>query len=545
MFDYAAHGLIESATKLDLPGGGPHTIGAVLDRQLQREPHKLALVGRSARYSYAELDAQVAKTAAILFAHGIRRYDRIAACLPNDVDIVIALLACARLGAIWVGVNRPLAPPEKAFILQDSGASLYLTDAAGVVEIEPLRAQLPALRDVLCIDPGDAGAQWRAQLDTAAMESVPPLAVDPFEPAAIAYTSGTTGRPKGAVHSHHNVLLPGAIKAHEQYFGTDCVQGVMLPLTILNLMVLAPLVAFQYGSCCVCMDSLKPEEIARWVREERIGHFASVPTVIQDLLTSERVNPADLVTLGQPEIGGAGIAQSFQQLYAERFGCRMTVAYGMTEAPTIVTRTSADGQLHDDLCGTALEQVEIVIVDEDERVLPSGSVGQICVAPATRGRYAHVYTTMLGYWNRPEATAAALKHGRYHTGDIGYLDAQGQLFIKGRQNDLIIRGGANVYPVEVERVLGEHPAVAAVAVLGIPDARLGQRVAAVIEPGEAAAAIPAGELSQSLQAHCAAQLARYKVPEQFRFVDRLPRNAMNKIIKPQLSHLFLSSSEPG
>jgi long-chain acyl-CoA synthetase len=538
MFDYAAHGLIESATKRDLPGGGPHTVGAILERQLQRNPHKLALVGRSARYSYIELDAQVARAAAVFYAQGIRRYDRIAACLPNDVDIVIALLACARLGAIWVGVNRPLAAPEKAFILQDSGTSLYLTDAAGIAEIEPLRGQLPALGDVLCIETGVGRGQWRALLDASAPDSVPPIAVDPFEPAAIAYTSGTTGRPKGAVHSHHNILLPGAIKVREGYFGPDCVQGVMLPLTILNLMVLAPMVAFQDGSCCVCMDSVKPEDIARWVREEGVGHFASVPTVIQDLLTSERVDAADLATLGHPEIGGAGIAQAFQQLYAKRFGRRMTVAYGMTEAPTVVTRTADDSELLEDLCGTAVEQVEILIVDETDGVLPPGSIGQICVAPATSGPYAHVYTTMLGYWNRPEATAAALSNGKYHTGDIGYLDAQGQLFIRGRQNDLIIRGGANVYPVEVERVLGEHPAVAAVAVLGIADERLGQRVAAVIELSEAARAMPAGELLEALRTYCAAQLARYKVPEQFRFVDCLPRNAMNKIVKPQLLCLF-------
>ncbi len=132
MFDYAAHGLIESAVKRDLPGAGPQTIGGVLDRQLRLDPAKLALVGRSARYSYGQLDEQVARAAAVFHAQGIRQYDRIAACLPNDVDIIIALLACARLGAIWVGVNRPLAAPEKVFILQDSGASLYLTDTRAV-----------------------------------------------------------------------------------------------------------------------------------------------------------------------------------------------------------------------------------------------------------------------------------------------------------------------------------------------------------------------------------------------------------------------------
>ncbi len=145
MFDYAAHGLLESSVKLDLPGADAQTIGALLDRQLRLDPARLALVGRSARYSYGELDQQVARATAVFHAHGIRQYDRIAACLPNDVDIIIALLACARLGAIWVGVNRPLAAPEKVFILRDSGASLYLTDPQGFDEIEPQRQNLPAL----------------------------------------------------------------------------------------------------------------------------------------------------------------------------------------------------------------------------------------------------------------------------------------------------------------------------------------------------------------------------------------------------------------
>lgn len=537
MFDYAGHGLLKSPVKRDLPGGGPQTIGAILDLPLQRAPGNLALVGRSARYSYAELDAQVSRAAAVFHALGIRQYDRIAACLPNDVDIIVAFLACARLGAIWVGVNRALAPPEKAFILGDSGACVYLTDAAGGADIADQRAHLPALANVVEVGGVGAGASdWHALLRDSAPGGRPAVAVDPFEPAAIAYTSGTTGRPKGAVHSHHNILLPGAIQVHKGTFGADCPQGVMLPLTILNLMVLAPMVAFQDGSCCVCMDSLRPEDIARWVREEKVGHFATVPTVIQDLLTSPLVEPADLATLRRPDVGGAGIAQECQRLYSERFGRRMTVAYGMTEAPTIVARTDADTEPQDDLCGRAVEQVVILIVDDRDQVLPQGEIGEICVKPAATGPYAHVYTTMLGYWNRPEATAAALNGGMYHTGDVGYLDPANQLFIRGRQNDLIIRGGSNVYPAEVERVLGAHPAVAAVAVLGIADERLGQRVGAVIELHAAGAGNDA--LVEELKAYCAAQLARYKVPEQIRFLEALPRNAMNKVVKPQLLRLF-------
>lgn len=531
MFDYAAHGLIESPRRLPLPGGGPQTIGAVLDRALAQHPDRPALVGSSARYSFAELDRQVNRAAQVLRDHGVGRYDRVAACLPNDVDIIVALLATARLGAIWVGINRPLAPREKVSVLEDCGACLYLTDAPGRDEITAHSDGLAHLDHVLCVEAGDDG--WRELLLAAGDPPPPAVEVDSFEPAAIAYTSGTTGRPKGAVHSHHNVLLPGAMRICEGEFGPDCTQGVMLPLTILNLVVLAPMTAFQGGNCCVCMDSLKPVDIARRVREERIGHFASVPTVIQDLLTSPDVNPADLATLGCPDIGGAGISKTFQQLYRERFGRRMTVAYGMTEAPTIVARTDPDEEPVDELCGRAVAQVDILVVDEDDRPLAAGEIGEICVRPALDGPYAGVYTTMLGYWNRPDATAGALANGLYHTGDVGLLDADGRLFIRGRQNDLIIRGGANVYPAEVERVLASHPAVADAAVLGIPDERLGERVVAVLEGVESEAVS-----EPELQDYCREHLARYKVPEVIRFVDALPRNAMNKVVKPKLLHFF-------
>ena len=538
MFDYAAHGLIESAIKRALPGDGPQTIGTILDRQLRRDPDRLALVGRSGRYSYAELDGQVAQAAAALHELGIRQFDRVAASLPNDVDIVIALLACARAGAIWVGVNRQLAAPEKAFVLENSGARIYLTDTVGCDEIASQRGNLSALEQVISVDAVSSSQNWHGLMRAAVPEQSILPAVDSFEPAAIAYTSGTTGIPKGAVHSHHNILLPGAIEVHKASYGAQCPQGVMLPLTILNLMVLAPMVAFQDGSCCVCMDSLKPEDIARWVRQERVGHFASVPTVIQDLLTSPLVSPEDLATLGRPDIGGAGIAEAFQQLYRERFGRPMIVAYGMTEAPTIVTRTDPDRAPEEDLCGRAVDQVEILVVDEQDRPIATKEVGEICVKPAADGPYVGVYTTMLGYWNRPEATAAALSSDMYHTGDVGYLDEHEQLYIRGRRNDLIIRGGSNVYPAEVERVICSHRAVADAAVLGVNDERLGQRVVAVLELAAAADAADEVAMVADIQSYCRDNIARYKVPEQIQFVDKLPRNAMNKIVKPQLLHFF-------
>jgi acyl-CoA synthetase (AMP-forming)/AMP-acid ligase II len=540
-FDYAAHGLIPSAHRLPLPGVAvphyfpPQHLGEILDHQLKKDGTRRALVGNSGSYSYAELDREVNKACAVYKQLGIQRYDRIAVCLPNDVDIIIAFLASARIGAIWVGVNRPLAGPEKAQLLQDSAAKIFLADPPYVKEIGKETSNCPALQKVIAVDRDNRNAsEWHQMLaKETGDKNIMATDIDPFEPVAIAYTSGTTGSPKGCVHSHHNVMLPGAIAVANKSYGPDCAQGVMLPLTILNLMVLAPVTAFQDGSCCVCIDGLKPEIIAEWIRKEKVGHFASVPTVIHDLLTSTTIAPADLKTLGTPDIGGASCPDTVQQLYKERFGRGIIMAYGMTEAPTIVSRTDPNKKPVNDLCGKAVEQIELVVVDANDRPLPQGETGEICVKPAETGRFARVYTTMLGYWNKPDATQKALSSGMFHTGDEGYFDANGDLFIRGRRNELIIRGGANVYPAEVERIMMQHPSVAIAAVLGIPDERLGQRVVAAIEQK------PGSRVDEKqIYEFCRERLARYKVPDTIKTVDALPRNAMNKIVKPKLVPLF-------
>ena len=501
------------------------TIGRVLDRRVSSTPDRLALVGRSGRFSYGELDRAANRAANALAALGVTRGERVAACLPNDVDIVIAFLGAMRLGTIWVGINKPLAAREKAYCLRDSGARALLAPADVIGSLAGERASLGELRHAVEVAPGTFAC--------CGDDARPALELDHHAPAAIAYTSGTTGFPKGAVHSHHNLLLPGAVAAASGTYGADVRQGVLLPLTILNLVVLGPLVAFQDGSALVCIDRIDPEGVADWVRRERVGHFAAVPTVLYDLLTHPSVGRDDLASLRRPEVGGAECPEEFRRLYRERFGGEVTIGYGMTEAPTAVTRSDGAAAPQPGLCGKAVPQVEIAILDEKDQPVPDGEVGEICVAPARSGPWAGVYTPMLGYWNQPEETAKALRGGVYHTGDLGFVDERGDLYIRGRRNELILRGGANVYPAEVERVLAEHPAVAASAVLGRPDARLGQRVVAAVQLAAGAEASP-----DELASFARERLARYKVPEQIALVAALPRNAMGKVVKRELEALF-------
>lgn len=502
------------------------TVARVLDAALTDAPHKLALVDATHRYTFASLDDAVSRAAHALYALGVREGDRVAASLPNHAGIVIAFLATQRLGAIWVGIAGVLAGPEKRTILEDAGASVYLASPALLAEAD--RAVPSCVREIVSFDPRDAQTRFARLLNEASTQARR-AHIDPHAPAAIAYTSGTTGVPKGAVHSQHNLMLMGAMARELALYPSDMAHGVMLPLTTLNLMVLVPLVTLQLGAPCVVLESAKPMELARRVNEERIGHFTAVPTIYYDLLTHPDVDVRALSSLRAPEIGGANVPPSIRELVRTRLGIDSCVGYGMTEAPATVTRTRPDAAHTPGSCGHALPHVRIEIRGDDDSLLTKGEVGEICVAAASDGPFAHVYTPMLGYWNKPEATRQVLREGRYYSGDLGMLDATGQLFVLGRKQELIVRGGSKIYPAEVERVLHEDPAVAAAAVVGTPDTRLGERVIAFIE-GKPGARVDL----DALRARCEAALARYKVPDSWCVVEHMPRNAMGKIVKRAL-----------
>jgi len=489
----------------------PASVARVLDRALARDPGHEALVTRDRRLTYAELDALADRAAHALRHHGVGTGDRVAASLPNEADVVVAFHGAMRLGAVWVGVNRALAPPEKRYLLDDCGATLLLSDD----------------------DDGDLGvrridlATWRAAVDAAPAEPVG-VEVDPLAPAGIAYTSGTTGHPKGAVHSQHNLLAPGAALVASRGYGPDLRKGDCFPFTILNLAVLTTLLVSQAGGTSVVMDRTDAEGIAEWVRTERITTWNGAPAMLHGLAVSEAVSPSDLATLDEVWTGGADCPEVIRSAFAAKFGRPVLATYGLSEAPTVVAIDPRAGPHVAGASGRPLPHLAVRIAGTDGETLPPGETGEIRVGPADER-----YRPMLGYWERPEATAEALAGGELHTGDLGFLDDEGYLHVRDRTSLLIIRGGANVYPAEVERVLLAHPGIVGAAVLGVADERLGERVVAVVEPA------PGGEVDHdALRAHCRAHLARYKVPERFVVVDGLPRNAMGKVVRTRLPDLL-------
>lgn len=495
----------------------PRDIAEVFSRALAEDPDREALVTRSGRWSYAELDDACARAAAALADLGVRTGDRVAASLPNEADIVFAFHGAMRLGAIWVGINQALAPPEKAYLLEDSGASLLLGDDATAAALDAHRRDLPDLDAVV-----DAGTWSASTAATTPLRDLPP--VDPAAPAGLAYTSGTTGRPKAAVHSQHNLLVPGAVLVADRGYGIDLRKGDCLPLTILNMMVLTTLLVAQAGGTTVVMDQVFAEGVADWVERERVTVWNGPPPILHSLTRLDAVTPGSLASLHEVWSGGAALPEALRDGFAQKFGLPLIGTYGLSEAPTVVSIDPPDGTHLAGASGRVLPHLDVRVIDDDGQPVPPGEAGELCLAPTATGTFAGIYRPPLGYWHRPEASQAAFADGLVRTGDIGDVDDQGWLRVRDRKNLVILRGGANVYPAEIERVLNAVDGVAGSVAIGVADERLGQRVEAAVELD------PDCRLDvDDLLEHCRDQLARYKVPERLVIVPSLPRNAMGKV----------------
>ena len=366
-------------------GDLPTSVARVLDHALATDPGREALVTRSARLSYADLDRAAHRAAFALRSLGVAPGDRVGASLPNEADVVVAFHGAMRLGAVWVGVNRALAPPEKRHLLTDCGATLLLTDD----------------------DVGDVGvrvvdlATWRAAVDATPDRLWDGPDPGPLAPAGIAYTSGTTGHPKGAVHSQHNLLVPGAVLVAERGYGPELRKGDCFPFTILNMAVLTTLLVSQAGGTSIVMDRIDAEGVAEWIRREQITTWNGPPALLHSLATMDTIAADDLASLDEVWTGGADCPEAIRSAFTTRFGLPVLATYGLSEAPTVVAIDRRDGADHrPGASGRPLPHLRVRIAGEDGATLPVGETGQICLSAADDR-----YRPMLGYWERPEATA--------------------------------------------------------------------------------------------------------------------------------------------
>ncbi|WNI18554.1 AMP-binding protein [Actinacidiphila sp. ITFR-21] len=515
------------------------TIGRNLDRAIAAHPDREALVdvpsGR--RWSYAEFGRAIDEVALGLAGRGVRKGDRVGIWALNSPEWVMVQYATARLGAIMVTINPAYRVHEVEFVLNQAGIEVLVASTeyrgsdyrAMTAEARPHCARL---REVVHIGDSSwddllaAGAALPAD-HLAACEAT--LSCD--EPVNIQYTSGTTGFPKGATLSHHNILnngyfVGGTVGYTEQ-------DRICLPVPFYHCfgMVMGNLGATSHGSCIVIPSpGFDPAATLRAVQQERCTSLYGVPTMFIAELGLPDFADYDLTSLRTGIMAGSPCpVEVMKRVMAEMHMAEVSICYGMTETSPVSTQTRMDDDLEHRTAtvGRALPHIEVKVIDPVSGVtVPRGTTGELC----TRG-----YSVMLGYWDEPERTSEAVDAGRWmHTGDLAVMREDGYLAIVGRIKDMIIRGGENIYPREIEEFLYTHPKISDVQVVGVPDGRYGEEILACVIPRDPADPPTLSEVAE----FCADRLAHFKIPRHLRVLDAFPMTVSGKIRKVELRDGF-------
>ncbi|MER5544275.1 long-chain-fatty-acid--CoA ligase [Streptomyces sp. NPDC002586] len=481
----------------------------------RRAPDSPALRLGTATTTYAELDRLSAQAAALLRTEGLRTGDRVALMLPNVPEFVVLYYAVLRAGGIVVPMNPLLKERETAYHLRDSGAVLLFewhrapgegaagAAAAGVrhLAVEPAAFTV----ELACLEP-------QFQVTAAAGDDI----------AVLLYTSGTTGRPKGAALTHAGLRHNTEVNVTEvQRLTSDDVIVGCLPLFHIFGQTCTMNVAVYSGASLTLVPRFEPGAVLDAIARDRATVFEGVPTMYAALLQHPGAADTDVSSLRMCISGGASLPVEILHGFERRFGCMVLEGFGMSETSPVVSFNHPDRPRKPGSVGTPIRDVEVRLLDDNGRDVAPGEVGELAV----RGP-----NLMKGYWHRPEETAATVPDGWLRTGDMARRDEDGYLYIVDRKKDLIIRGGYNVYPREIEEVLHEHPAVALAAVLGVPDERLGEEVAAavVLRPGAEAD-------TEELREFVRDRVAAYKYPRRLWLTDALPMGPSGKILKREIS----------
>ena len=486
-----------------------------LERAARHFADRPAIVFGTQTLTYAHLQEAVDRTAHGLVASGVAVGDRVALFLPNIPEFVITYLATHKVGAVVVSVNTMLVTEELRYVLADSGARIIVTTAALLPEVAPLLGSALTPAQVIICDGEAEGHPILQRLGAGRQGVFRALDLDRDTPAVILYTSGTTGRQKGAVLSHGNVT--SNMHATRHALRIDPVDRLLLFLPLFHCFGQNFIMntALASGAAIILHRRFMPEEVVSSIERDGVTMFFAVPTVYITLL-NVGITPVRLSGVRYYFSAAATMPIEVAARWQDTFGRPIYEGYGLTESSPFASYNH-EWAYRPGSVGTPLEMVEMTVADADDRAVPPGTWGEILIKGPN---------VMLGYWNRPEETAVALRGGWFHTGDIGYMDEDGYIFLVDRVKDMINTAGFKVWPREVEEVLYQHPAVKECAVVGVPDPLKGEVTKAfvILHPGAEAGA---GDLA----AYCHEYLAVYKIPQLIEITAELPKSATGKILK--------------
>ena len=497
-------------------------LGEIPRRNARRFPRRVGLAFGDTRLTWPQVNERVNRFASALHTRGVSAGDRVAILAQNSHRFLEAYWGLAKLGAIAVPLNFRLTRREMATLLEHSGACVLI--AGG--EYAEVAAELPGVRLVIGLDGGGDADSYESMLADAEADE-PELGAGSDDPFAIMYTSGTTGLPKGAVVTHGNLESNVYNQAIADTADPADINLVATPLYHMGAVFMGTTYA-ALGCTQVILERFVAAEVLETIERERVTTCLLVPTMLNMVLNEPSIGERDLASLRLIFYGGSTITRAVLRRAIETIGCGFTQGYGLTETIEATFLTADDHRLDDDpvherrLASAGREAVnaEVRVVDGEGRDLPPGEVGEVLIRSPS---------VIREYWRAPEATREAIRDDWFHTGDLGYRDDDAFLFIVDRKKDMIISGGVNVYPKEVEEVLFAHPSVLEAAVIGVPDDNWGEAVTAVVVTR------PGCELTEDeLLEHCRAALAGYKKPRSVKFLAELPRNPSGKILKREL-----------
>jgi long-chain acyl-CoA synthetase len=491
----------------------------LIETQAERFGDKAVIRFHDEDVTYRQLDERSTRVASALRKLGIHKGDRVCLLMDNGPEFYYVYFGIIKLGAIAGPVNCWWQTGEIQYLLNDSGAAALFVDAPYRLHADRVRGETPALKHMIARGfeadgylPFDSFLRGEDRLEEV------PIGLD--DTSTIVYTSGTTGNPKGVLLSHGNILTNSWQATKLADISDRDVVMCFLPLFHVNGLVITGTAPMTVGAQIVLRKNFSASDFWETVARYRVNIFSGVPTVYQILLATPGSEHVDVSSLRYGVCGAAPMPVEAIRRFEEQFRMIIVEGYGLTEGTAGATANPINGVRKIGSIGIPFEGSEIRIVDEEDREVPQGDVGEITI------RGGHV---MKGYFNKPEETALALRGGWLHTGDMAYRDEDGYLFIVDRKKEMVIRGGENIYPKELEGILFTHPKILEAAVIGVPDPIYGEEVQAcvVLRPGETL-----GE--EELRDWCRGNMASYKVPRYVDFRDSLPKNIIGKVLKKEL-----------